>query len=126
MKLFNKASNLIAAGLMLFFSIPKLLGAEEVKEGFKQFESLVPIDLNVFRILTGTIELSIAILLILYTIKNKDSIGKLAYFLLFPTMAGALTMEFFARPEPMMMMVVIAVLLFALSIYKLKTLINNK
>ena len=63
MKLFDKGSNLIAAGLMLFFSIPKLLGAEEVKEGFKQFESLVPIDLNVFRVFTGIVELSIAILL---------------------------------------------------------------
>lgn len=116
----QKGTNLVAAGLMFFFSIPKLLGEEEVIEGFKQLESLVPIDLDIFRVFTGIVEFSIAILLVVYTIKTKNSIGKIAYFLLFATMAGALTMEFFARPEPMIMMVVIAIMLFMLSIYKLK------
>ena len=122
MKTMNKASNLIAAALMLFFAIPKLVGIEKSVKGFEQFKSLVPIDPDIFRVFTGSVELVIAILLIIYTIKNTNNLGKLAYFLLLATMIGGLTMEFFARPEPVMMLVVIAVLLSVLSIYKLKIL----
>ena len=125
MKLFNTISNLVAAGLMLFFSMTKLVGGEEVKANFKLMESLVPIDIDVFRMFTGVVELSIGLLLIMYTLKNKDSIGKLAYVLLIGTMAGALVMEFVAKPEPMIMMAVLAVILFALSAYKLKTLFSK-
>ena len=125
MKLFNTISNLVAAGLMLFFSMTKLVGGEEVKANFKLMESLVPIDIDVFRMFTGVVELSIGLLLIMYTIKNKDSIGKLAYGLLVGTMAGALVMEFVAKPEPMIMMAVLALILFALSAYKLKTLFSK-
>ena len=126
MKLFNTISNLVAAGLMLFFAIPKLIGIEKSVKGFEQFKSLVPIDPDIFRVFTGSVELLIAILLITYTIKNTNSLGKLAYFLLLATMIGGLTMEFFARPEPEMMLVVIAIILSVLSIYKLKVLFKNK
>ncbi|WP_430410455.1 DoxX family protein [Kordia sp.] len=125
MKTFNTVSNLIAAGLMLFFSIPKLIGVEKSVQGFEQFQSLVPIDPTIFRVFTGIVELTIAILLIIYTIKGINNLGKLAYFLLLATMIGGLTMEFFARPKPEMMLVVIAVLLSALSIYKLKLLLKK-
>jgi hypothetical protein len=118
-------SNLVAAGLMLFFSIPKLIGVEKSVQGFEQFKSLVPIDPDIFRVFTGVVELIIAILLIIYTIKNTNSLGKLAYFLLLATMIGGLTMEFFARPKPEMMLVVIAVFLSVLSIYKLKVLLKK-
>ncbi len=125
MNIFNKASNLIAAGLMLFFAIPKIIGIEKSVKGFEQFKSLVPIDPDIFRVFTGSVEIIIAILLIIYTIKNSNSLGKLAYFLLLATMIGGLTMEFFARPEPDMMLVVIAIILSVLSIYKLKILFEK-
>lgn len=125
MNIFNKASNLIAAGLMLFFAIPKIIGIEKSVKGFEQFKSLVPIDPDIFRVFTGSVEIIIAILLIIYTIKNSNSLGKLAYFLLLATMIGGLTMEFFARPEPDMMLVVIAIILAVLSIYKLKVLFKK-
>lgn len=118
----QKAGNLVAAVLMLFFSIPKLIGVEKSRVGFEQFKSLVPLDPNVFRIFTGVVELLIAILLIIYTIKNKESLGKIAYFSLLCTMIGGLIMEFFARPQPDMMLVVIAIILSALSIFRLKSL----
>ncbi|WP_179375766.1 DoxX family protein [Winogradskyella wichelsiae] len=125
MNLFNKISNLVAAGLMLFFAIPKLVGVEKSVQGFKQFQSLVPLDPTVFRIFTGTVELAIALLLLAYAIRNINNLGKLAYFLLLSTMIGGLTMEFFARPKPEMLLVVIALVLSALSIYKLKLLLKK-
>ena len=121
----QKGLNLVAAVVMLFFSILKLIGKQDVIENFKLMESFVPIDINVFRIFTGVVELSIALLLILYTIKNIDNLGKLAYTLLIGTMVGALVMEFVAKPEPMIVMAVLAVLLLALSVYKLKTLFSK-
>jgi hypothetical protein len=121
----QKITNLIAAALMLFFAVPKLLGVEKSVEGFEQFKSLVPLDPNVFRIFTGVVELSIALLLIIYAIKKTKNLGKLAYFLLLSTMIGGLIMEFFARPKPEMMLVVIAIILSVLSIYKLKILLKK-
>ncbi len=121
----HKAGNLIAAIILLMFSIQKLIGVEEAVAGFKQLESLVPIDIDTFRMITGAVELFIALLLIAYTFNNKDSIGKIAYLMLSGTMLGALTMEFFARPEPMIMLVVIAIFLLVLSLYRLKTLVKK-
>lgn len=124
-KILNKGSNIVAAVLMVFFAVPKLLGAEKSIKGFEQFQSLVPLDPNVFRIFTGVVELIIASILIIYVIKNTNNLGKLAYFLLLSTMIGGLTMEFFARPEPVLMLVVIAIFLSILSIFKLKRLLKN-
>ncbi|WP_159023094.1 DoxX family protein [Formosa sp. L2A11] len=121
----NKASNIIAAALMIFFAIPKLLGAEKSIQGFEQFKSLVPLDPNVFRVFTGVVEFIIALLLIFYTIKNTNNLGKLAYFLLLSTMIGGLIMEFFARPEPAMPLVIIAIILSVLSVFKLKSLLKK-
>lgn len=123
MKIFNKVSNLVAAGIMIFFSIPKLTGDEDAINGFAQFESFVPIDINVFRIFAGVAELFIGILLIAYTIKNKENLGKIAYSLLLVTMLSAIVLEFFARPEPEAVLAAIAIFLSGLSMYKLKTLL---
>ncbi|WP_179319244.1 DoxX family protein [Winogradskyella helgolandensis] len=121
-KILQTASNIVAAALMVFFAIPKLLGAEKSVQGFEQFKSLVPLDPNVFRVFTGIVELFIAILILLFIIKKNINLGKIAYFLLLATMIGGLIMEFFARPKPAMMLVIIALLLSILSIFKLKTL----
>ena len=123
--LLNKTSDLLAALLMLFFAIPKLIGAEKSVKGFEQFQSLIPIDPNIFRIFTGSVELIIALLLIFFTINNNKNIGKVAYFLLLSTMIGGLIMEFFARPEPAMMLVIIAILLSILSFFKLKSILKK-
>jgi len=123
MNLFNKISNLVAAGVMVFFSIPKLLGAEDAIKGFEQFRGFVPLEPDIFRIIAGLTEVTIAILLVVYTFKNKENLGKLAYFLLLSTMFSGLVLEFFARPEPEMTLVIIAIILSGLSIYKLKTLL---
>lgn len=125
MNIFNKVSNFIAAGLMLFFAIPKLIGLEKSVQGFEQFKSLVPLDPTIFRLFTGVVELAIAVLLLVYAIKQTLSLGQLAYFLLLSTMFGGLIMEFFARPKPELMLVVIAIILSGLSIYKLKTLFRK-
>ncbi|MBU2997261.1 DoxX family protein [Cellulophaga baltica] len=107
---------------MVFFAVPKLIGAEKSLKGFEQFKSLVPLDADTFRIFTGVVEFTVAALLIIYILKKTNNIGKLAYFLLLSTMIGGLIMEFFARPKPEIMLVVIALLLSILSIYKLKLL----
>ncbi|GAK76160.1 hypothetical protein JCM19314_3696 [Nonlabens ulvanivorans] len=125
MKKFNTITNLVAGGLMLFFAIPKLIGIEKSVKGFEQFKSLVPLDADVFRIFTGSVELLIAILLIAFTINKKVNLGKIAYFFLLSTMIGGLIMEFFARPQPDIMLVVIAIILSVLSIYKLKLLLKK-
>jgi len=121
----QKAGNIVAALVMAAFGIQKLIGVEEAVAGFKQLESFVPIDIDTFRMMTGGIEITIALILIAYTFTNKANLGKLGYLLLAGTMMGALTMEFLARPEPMMMLVVIAIALLLLSLYKLKTLIKS-
>ena len=123
--MFNKVGNLLAAGLMIFFAVPKLLGFEESVAGFEQFKSLVPLDPKLFRVFTGCVELLVALVLIIYTINNKENLGRLGYFLLLATMMGGLIMEFFARPEPEMMLVVIAIVLSLLSIYRLKGFIKK-
>jgi len=125
MKIFNKVSTIIASGLMVFFSVPKLLGFEESIKGFEQFKSLVPLDPNIFRMFTGIVELSIALLLGAYAIKNTANLGKAVYFLLLSTMIGALSMEFFARPQPEIMLVIIAIILATLSVFRLKTFFNK-
>ena len=121
----NTILNLVAAALMLFFSIPKLIGVEKSRVGFEQFKSLVPLDADVFRIFTGSVELLIAILLIIYAVNNKASFGKIAYFFLMSTMVGAIIMEFFARSEPDIMLTIIAFVLFGLSFYRLKLLLKK-
>ena len=125
MKIFNTVGNVVAAGLMMFFAVPKLMGAEKSVAGFEQFKSIVPLNPNVFMKFTGIVELLVAILLILYTFNNKDNLGKSAYFLLLSTMIGGLIMEFFARPKPEMMLVIIAIALSVLSIYRLIELLQK-
>ena len=122
---FQKALNLVAAGLMIFFSIPKLIGAAEPKAGFEQFKSVVPLDPDTFRIFAGSAELFIAIVLLIFTFTNKAILGKLGYSLLLATMISGLILEFFARPEPMMMLVVIAIVLSLISIVSLKGLLQK-
>jgi len=93
----QKAGNLVAALVMAAFGIQKIVGVEEAVAGFKELASLVPIDIDTFRVITGGIEVVIALLLVAYTFTNKASLGKIGYLLLLGTMSGALVMEFFKK-----------------------------
>ncbi|SFA81699.1 hypothetical protein [Algoriphagus aquimarinus] len=111
----------ISAAIMLFFAIPKLLGKEQSRAGFKEFGAALSIDADLFRIFTGIAESGIAVLLILFIITKKNLHGRLAFGFLLVTMISAIGLEFYARAEVKPVLVVIAVVLSIFSIYRLKT-----
>tara|TARA_R110002073_G_scaffold40547_1_gene114840 strand:+ start:43849 stop:44244 length:396 start_codon:yes stop_codon:yes gene_type:complete len=117
----NQSINIIVIGLMTFFAIPKLLGKPQSIAGFKQFENAIHINADFFRIFTGISELGLALLILVFVFNKNKTIGKIAFSFLLITMITALALEFFARPEPKIMLVIIAVILALLSLYKLKT-----
>ena len=116
--------NGIAILAMAFFAIPKLLGKPQSMAGFKQFENAIGVNAELFMVFTGISELIIATLILAFAVTNNLKIGKLAYGFLLITMITALGMEFFARPEPKIMLVIIAIVLAILSVFKLKSLKN--
>jgi hypothetical protein len=117
----DKIINIITIGLMTFFAIPKLLGKPQSVAGFNQFEKALHIDADFFRIFTGISELGLAVLILVFAINKSKTIGRIGYTFLLITMITALALEFFARPEPKMVLVIIAVILALLAVYKLKT-----
>ncbi|WP_445735764.1 DoxX family protein [Mariniflexile sp.] len=113
--------NIIAILIMAFFAMPKLLGKPQSIAGFKQFENAIHIDAGFFRMFTGISELGLALLVSFFAISKNKTIGKIAFSFLLITMITALELEFFARPEPKKPLVIIAVILALLAVYKLKT-----
>lgn len=113
--------NVVIIGVMTIFAIPKLVGKSQSVEGFKQFENAINLNADFFRIFTGISELGLALLFLIFAINKNTTIGKLAFFLLLITMITALLLEFFARPQPKNLLVIIAAILVVLSIYRLKT-----
>ena len=93
--------------------------------GFKQFEKVIPLDAQFFMIFTGISELSMAILILYFAITQKIKVGIFAYAFLLITMITALGLEFFARPEPKMVLVIIAIVLVIFSVYQLLILKNK-
>jgi len=74
---------------MLFFSIPKLTAQQPSIKGFTQFAEVLPVDPFVFMYVTGTVELSIVVLLVTgmiaelkKTIEYLKYASPLAFFLL--------------------------------------------
>lgn len=127
-KIISQIINGISIVTMAYFAIPKLLAMPESVAGFRQFESLVPIDADIFRVFTGLSEISMAILLLYFAISDKVKVGIATYLFLLTTMFTALGLEFFARPEPKTLLVVIAIVLVIFSVYQitsLKTRLNN-
>jgi len=116
--------NSITIVVMIFFAIPKLLGKPQSIAGFKQFENAIHLDADFFQIFTGISELGLALLVLVFAFTKNKTMGKVAFRLLLITTLTALTLEFFARPEPKVILVVIAVILAFLSVYKLKTIKN--
>lgn len=117
----NQIISIFIIGIMTFFAIPKLLGAAESVKGFKQFEAIVPLKPDIFRLFTGVSELGLALLFLVFVVNKNKTIGKIAFLFLLITMITALILEFFARPEPKIVLVVIAITLAILSLYRLKT-----
>ncbi|MBD0777886.1 hypothetical protein HPE56_08775 [Maribacter sp. ANRC-HE7] len=117
----NQWINIVASAMMLFFAIPKLLGQPQSKAGFEHFGKALKIDADIFRVFTGLSELGLAIVLLVFIFTKRAMLGKFAFLFLLAMMLTALGLEFFARPEPKMVLVVIAIILAAISIYRLKT-----
>ncbi|MEP1487150.1 MAG: hypothetical protein ABJK28_01830 [Algibacter sp.] len=94
-------------------------------EGFIQFEHVLGINPDLFRIFTGMSELIIASLLIIISIKQFKKLSIITYFIVLSTMITALSLEFFVRFQPKIILVIIAILLIIFSSYSLKQLKNN-
>lgn len=117
----NQSINIVIIGIMTFFATPKLLGKQQSVEGFKQFENAIHLNADFFRIFTGISELGLALLFLIFVINKNRALGKIAFSFLLITMITALALEFFARPEPKIILVIIAVILAVISIFRLKT-----
>lgn len=113
--------NTIIIFIMTFFAIPKLLGKPQSTAGFKQFENAIHLDADFFRIFTGISELGLAMLVLVFAFNKNKTIGKIAFSFLLIIMISALALEFFVRPKPIIALVVIAVILATLAIYRLRT-----
>jgi hypothetical protein len=118
-KIISQTINVVSILVMAFFAIPKLLAKPTSVAGFKQFEKAIHINADFFMIFTGISELSMALLILYFLIKQKIKIGIFAYAFLLVTMISALGLEFFARPEPKMLLVIIAVILALFSVYQI-------
>ena len=125
MKIINKIINSISILTMGYFAIPKLLGMPMSVKGFQQFEQTLQIYADFFRIFTGLSEISMAILILFFAISQKTRVGIFAYAFLLITMLTALGLEFFARPEPKILLVIIAIVLAIFSVYQLFYLKNK-
>ena len=117
-KVINQTINVISILAMAFFAVPKLLAKPTSVAGFKQFEKAIHLNADIFMIFTGISELSIAILILYFAITQKIKVGLFAYAFLFITMISALSLEFFARPEPKMVLVIIAIVLTLFSVHQ--------
>lgn len=120
----NQLINVATSAILIFFSLPKLLGKPQSIAGFEQFEKVLHIDADIFRVFTGVVELGLAMLLTLAIFNKNSLLGKIAFSFVLITMLTALILEFFARPEPKAILVFIAFVLAFLSLYRLKQLNN--
>ena len=125
-KIISQTISVISILTMGFFAIPKLLAKPTSVAGFKQFEKTIHLDADLFMIFTGISELGMALLILYFLIKQKTKVGVFAFAFLLITMVSALGLEFFARPEPKMLLVIIAIILALLSVYQLLYLKNKQ
>ena len=108
-------------GMLIFFGLPKIMGAPASVEGFNQFSPILHLDPTAFRIFTGVSELGIALLLIasLVVLRGRNLLFLGGYFLTLATMASGLLIEFIARPQPEVPLVIIAFIFIFVSIIQL-------
>lgn len=122
----NQIINIISILVLIYFAVPKILGLPQSITGFEQFESVLHIDATFFRLFTGFSELIIAALILAYAFTKNRKVGLAAFLFLLATMVSALGIEFFVRPEPVMLLVVIAIILILTTSYKLKNILNHE
>ncbi|KYG76369.1 hypothetical protein EV198_3108 [Roseivirga ehrenbergii] len=122
----NQSINIISILVLIYFAVPKILGLSQSVTGFEQFESVLHIDATFFRLFTGFSELIIAALILTHAFTKNRMVGLAAFLFLLATMVSALGIEFFVRPEPVMLLVVIAIILMLTSSYKLKNILNHE
>ncbi|MBU2907471.1 DoxX family protein [Arenibacter algicola] len=118
-KIASRIINIISMVAMGYFAIPKLLAKPMSVAGFQQFENAIQINADFFRVFTGIAEISMVLFILYFSITQKIRVGIFAYAFLLITMISALILEFFARPEPKMLLVIIAILLALFSVYQL-------
>ena len=118
-KIASRIINIISMVAMGYFAIPKLLAKPMSVAGFQQFENAIQINADFFRVFTGIAEISMVLFILYFSITQKIRVGIFAYAFLLITMISALLLEFFARPEPKMLLVIIAILLALFSVYQL-------
>lgn len=118
-KIASRIINIISMVVMVYFAIPKLLAKPMSVAGFQQFENAIQINADFFRVFTGIAEISMVLFILYFSITQKIRVGIFAYAFLLITMISALLLEFFARPEPKMLLVIIAILLALFSVYQL-------
>ena len=118
-KIASRIINIISMMAMGYFAIPKLLAKPMSVAGFQQFENAIQINADFFRVFTGIAEISMVLFILYFSITQKIRVGIFAYAFLLITMISALILEFFARPEPKMLLVIIAILLALFSVYQL-------
>ena len=118
-KIASRIINIISMVVMVYFAIPKLLAKPMSVAGFQQFENAIQINADFFRVFTGIAEISMVLFILYFSITQKIRVGIFAYAFLLITMISALILEFFARPEPKMLLVIIAILLALFSVYQL-------
>ncbi|MDO6602621.1 hypothetical protein [Arenibacter palladensis] len=118
-KLISSIINIISMVAMGYFAIPKLLAKPMSVAGFQQFENAIQIDADFFRVFTGIAEISMVLFILYFAITQNIRVGIFANAFLLITMISALLLEFLARPEPKMLLVIIAILLALFSLYQL-------
>ncbi len=111
--------NIVTVLTMTYFAIPKLLGKPQSVAGFEQFEKAIQLDAAFFRIFTGIAELSLVLMVLIFAFNRSKQLGTIAYAFLLTTMAVALGLEFFARPAPKILLVIIAIVMATFAILNL-------
>lgn len=114
--------DIVAALLMLFFAVPKLLGASRSVAGFQVIADHVGLDPTGLRLATGAIELAIAVLLIApsWQARGRSQVLALAgHVLLLGTMAGAVFTELVIRPGAAPVLLALALVLAGFSYLRL-------
>ena len=118
----NWTLGLLSILMFLFFGISKIVGDPASVAGFKDFSPKLGLDPTGFRIFTGVSETGVALLLFASLLVR---LGRLllfvaGYFMTFATMFSGLLIEFFARSEPAIYLVVIAVIFIAVALVQLR------
>ncbi|WP_070138148.1 DoxX family protein [Crocinitomix algicola] len=118
----HKILHLISSLLMFFFGIMKVIGSEASRKGFEQFSPKIGIDPEFFMYFTGTLEVLVAVLLLvsIFELKKKVVVGVFAHLMLFGTMFGALITEIFFRDQAKLALVIIAIVLACIALYYLR------